>query len=136
MATKVIDYSQHYFEQVVKKTLPRNRRGKFVIIKSAGDRYIVFSPRDFTTYHANIVEHFFEDKSVKGSYNDKQDKYDIFSSEWKIEGGGHWELNSDSKRLRIYGESLAYGAVDLKEIIDTVEKLKAFVDVSLVTESN
>lgn len=110
----LLDYSGQYFKTVKKISVPRKRGGKFVQIFDLenGNEYVVLSPRDFSTYHANIVERFCTLNKIAGSYNSKKDFFAIRDDAWTVSGGGAWMIDDDRKTLELSGESKAYGAFE------------------------
>lgn len=116
MPLSVVDYRQVFYVVLNNEQIPRKCRGKFVLFAHDEERFAVFSPRGLSRYHANIVERFLSLRSISGYYNDKGDRYDTYSSDWQIQGGGHWELNEEKGTLCIFGFSQAYGGVDLNEL--------------------
>jgi len=104
MELTLIDYSNQYFSSP-----PRQRRGKFIQVLSEDTEYIVMSPREQSTFHANIAERFFSSLGVRGQYNHKRDNFRIGHPGWTILGGGHWELDEDAGKLTLSGLSMAYG---------------------------
>ena len=68
-----LDYSQIYFSCVARKDIPPVRAGKFVQLANGRKEYVVLSPKQLSTYHANIVERFFHRQDVPGEYNAARD---------------------------------------------------------------
>jgi hypothetical protein len=64
-----IDYTPLYYATIAKAAMPPVISGKFVQIRNESTEYLVLSPKEFTKYHANIVERFFFDKGIEGSYD-------------------------------------------------------------------
>lgn len=122
MKVTVVDYSEVYFVTLQDEEIPRKRDGKFVLLDNAHDRYVIFSPRGLSRYHANIAERFLELKGVKGKYNAKKDVFLPESQDWEIVGGGHWTVDEDEGTLRLYGYSQAYGGVDLRELCECLQE--------------
>jgi len=54
----LIDYSEIYYSSVAKTAMPDKLTGKFVQIRNDNTEYLIFSPKEFTPYHANLVEQF------------------------------------------------------------------------------
>lgn len=114
-----IDYSVEWFNQYEQGSPPVRRGGKFVVLSYQDQAcYMIFSPIQQSGYHANIVEHFTQTQQLTGSYNHKRDSYSVDSNEWQILGGGHWKLDEEAGLLRLFGRSMAYGAVEnLKDLM-------------------
>jgi len=112
--TKVfIDYTKLYYTAIAKTSVPPATSGKFVRIRNESTDYLVFSPKDFTKYHANIVERFCLDNGVEGSYDHDCKRYDIYDQAWIVTGGGKYELDKKRKVIKLYDESMAYGKFEL-----------------------
>ncbi|MBM4088568.1 MAG: hypothetical protein FJ276_03950 [Planctomycetes bacterium] len=122
----VVDYSDAFFVELRQEPVPGCRGGKFVQIAHRGDHYFVFSPRDLSPYHADIVERFLALRGVEGFYNEKGDLFQPESREWEVVGGAHWMLDEELRVLRVYGESLAYGRLDLDRVAQTLRDAGAF----------
>lgn len=110
----ITDYSARHFGPV----MPKSREGKFIIVEGEGARHIVFSPKGYRTFHANIAEEFLNAQGISGSYNHKRDHYNINHPGWRIMGGGHWRLSG--RRLELLGESLAYGKFASDGLLDAL----------------
>ena len=116
MTFTIVDYRQVYFVVLNNGHIPPRCRGKFVLVSNRDEQFAVFSPGGMSRFHADIVERFLSLRGVTGQYNAKRDHYNCNSSEWEIQGGGHWELDEEKGRLLIFGRSQAYGRVDLDEL--------------------
>ena len=115
-----IDYSEIYYSSVAKTPVPDKRTGKFVQIRHNDTEYLVFSPKEFAPYHADIVERFCLEKGLHGSYDSRSKRFDIHDPGWVIVGGGKFEIDKAEKYIRLYDNSMAYGRFDnegLKEKI-------------------
>jgi hypothetical protein len=117
-----IDYSEMYYSSVAKTPVPDKRTGKFVQIRHNDTEYLVFSPKEFAPYHADLVKQFCSDRGLNGSYDSRSKRFDIHDPGWVIVGGGkyEYEIDKSEKHIRLYDNSLAYGRFDnegLKEKI-------------------
>ena len=124
-----IDYSKRYYAEVVRTTVPPVINGKFVQIRTESTLYLVFSPTEFTKYHANIVERFCLDKGIEGDYGPEKKRYDIYDQAWRVLGGGKFERDSNKKAIKLYDDSMAYGKFDtsgLKEMISALPEFSGF----------
>lgn len=126
-----IDYSIHYFTEVVRKAVPEKRQGKFIQVRrySTDTEYLVLSVRELSAYHANIAERFFKEHGVAFRYNRKRDFLEVDSPDWEIVGGGMWEIDAGEKTLKLFGQSQAYGAFEsmgMKSRLTKVPALKGF----------
>jgi hypothetical protein len=115
-----IDYTQLYYSAIAKTEIPLLRSGKFVQIRDESTGYLVFSPKDFTKYHANIVERFCLDNGVEGSYDHDGKRYNIYDQAWIVIGGGKYELDKTRKVIKLYDESMAYGKFELLGLRETI----------------
>ena len=68
----LIDYTPFYYTSLAGTPVPAVVAGKFVQIRNGDTLYLVFSPKELTKYHANIVERFCMDKGIEGSYDAKR----------------------------------------------------------------
>jgi hypothetical protein len=109
MAVIFIDYTRLYYTKIAKTGVPPAISGKFVQIRNESTDYLVFSPKEFTKFHANIVERFCLDKGLEGSYDHEGKRYDISDGAWVVTGGGKYDLDGKRKSINLYDESLAYG---------------------------
>jgi len=124
-----IDYSETYYMNVAKTALPESRAGKFVQIRKKATEYLVFSPKEFAPYHADLVGRFCSDKGIKGSYSDEGKRFNIHNTAWAVIGGGRFEMNIAKRYIRLYDNSMAYGRFDpagLKEKILSVDELSGY----------
>ncbi len=129
MAIVFVDYSPLYYSSVTKTALPSWIKGKFVQIRNESTLYLVFSPSEFTKYHADIVRRFCLDRGIEGSYNAEKKRYDVYDKAWKIQGGGKFESDTAKKTLRLYDDSMAYGKfgkTGLREIFSTLPEFSGF----------
>lgn len=117
MTTHIIDYSREFFsDDVPNKNKTVKRSGKFVVLQNSNEQWIVFAPKEMVTFHAQIVERFFLSRGVVGDYNSKRDSYRIISDDWYIDGGGFWEIDSETDSLILSGSSAAYGPANLRAV--------------------
>jgi hypothetical protein len=130
----LIDYTPFYYISLAGIPVPPVTTGKFVQIGNGYMLYLVLSPKEFTKYHANIVERFCMDKATEGSYDAKREKFTIFDRSWVIIGGGKFERDTNKKAIKLYDNSMAYGkfhAAGLKEMLGT---LPEFVGYNILVE--
>lgn len=129
MTIEVIDYSTLYYTAIAKTAVPPVITGKFVQIRNDAALYLVFSPREFTNYHANIVERFCMDKGLEGSYDPERKRYDIYDQTWEILGGGKFEMDTNKKSIKLYDNSKAYGrfeAAGLNEFLNALPEFSGY----------
>jgi hypothetical protein len=120
----LIDYSERYYSELKGTGAPPDRTGKFVQIREERAEYLVLSPREYSYYHANIVEIFFLSKGIVGRYNAKGDVYEMDHPDWTIVGGGTWTMDGKGRELRLLGSSEAYGKFDPEGLKQRIESLK------------
>jgi hypothetical protein len=126
MTFELIDYSPLYYTEIAKTDVPPIIIGKFVQIRNESMEYLVFSPKDFTKYHANIVERFCLDKGLEGSYDPDGKRYDIYDREWDIVGGGKFEIDTTKQTIRLFDDSMAYGKFDSRGLPEKVSSIRAY----------
>ena len=129
MPTVLIDYIPFYYTSVVQTAIPPVVSGKFVQIRNGKMLYLVLSPKEFTKYHANIIERFCMDKGIEGSYDAKREKFFISDQAWQVIGGGKFERDANKKAIKLYDNSMAYGkfgATGLKEMLMTLPEYSSY----------
>jgi len=125
----LIDYTPFYYTSLAGTPVPAVVIGKFVQIRNGNTLYLVLSPKEFTKYHANIVERFCMDKCIEGRYDVKREKFTITDHEWQIVGGGKFELDANKKAIKLYDNSIAYGKFDttgLKEMLGALPEFSGY----------
>lgn len=103
------DYSSIYYKHIKHIEKPSKRAGKFIQIKHRDTEYLIFSPKEYTRYHADLVEKFCLEKKISGTYNRQLKRYEILDPSWVILGGGKFEIDEKEKVLYLYDNSMAYG---------------------------
>lgn len=126
MTIVFIDYTQLYYTVIMKTVVPPVRSGKFVQIRHGSTEYLVFSPKDFTKYHANIVERFCLDKGIEGGYDSGGKHYDISDRAWIVAGGGKYEIDTDKKAIKLFDNSMAYGKFDILGLREKILSMPEF----------
>jgi hypothetical protein len=134
MAIELIDYTHLYYIAIAKTDVPQVIIGKFVQIRNKLMEYLVLSPKDFTKYHANIVERFCLDKRIKGNYDPDRKRYDIYGQEWDIGGGGKFEIDTTKQTIRFYDDSMVYGKFDSRGLPEKVNSIPAFSGFSVILD--
>jgi hypothetical protein len=134
MAIVFIDYTHLYYAAIAKTAVPAVMSGKFVRIRSESTDYLVFSPKEFTKYHANIVERFCLDKGIEGSYDAEGKRYEIADSAWTVAGGGKYEIDRNKKAIKLYDNSMAYGKFDGAWLRDAILSILDFSGFSIQIE--
>ncbi len=126
MAMVFIDYAHLYYKAIVHTEAPPVISGKFVQIRNEATEYLVFSPKEFAKYHANIVERFCLDKGIEGSYDPEGKRYVIADRAWSVDGGGKYEIDTKKKTIRLYDNSMAYGKFNIQGMKKKILSLTAF----------
>jgi hypothetical protein len=129
MLMTLIDYTPFYYTSLAGTPVPPVVAGKFVQIRNGNALYLILSPKEFTKYHANIVERFCMDKGIEGNYDSKREKYTITDQAWEVIGGGKFERDTNEKAIKLYDNSMAYGKFDatgLKEMLGTLPDFSGY----------
>ena len=129
MKFTVIDYSDLYYTKSATVRKPKRIYGKFVQMRHEGVEYLLFSPKEFSKYHADIVKMHCREKGIAGVYNVPAKRFDIDDPSWVILGGGKFDLDLEDKVIRLYDNSMAYGRFEesgLKEKILTNEEMSEY----------
>jgi len=129
-----IDYTPFYYTSLARTALPPVTTGKFVQIRHGGDLYLVLSPKELTKYHANIIERFCMDKGLEGNYDAKREVYRIHDRAWEILGGGKFERDTNTKAIKLYDNSMAYGKFRSEGLKGALEKLTEFSGYEILVE--
>ena len=129
-----IDYTGLYFAAVAKTAVPDLTSGKFVRIRNEAADYFVFSPKEFSKYHANIVERFCLDKGIEGRYDPERKRYDIIDRSWTILGGGKFDKDTLRKVFRLYDDSMAYGKFEKQGLREAINALPEFSGFTVLIE--
>lgn len=127
-----VDYIETYYSDKAKTPVPDKINGKFVQIRNKQAEYLVFSPRELTLYHANIVERFCLDRGLKGAYAGEEKRFDIREPGWEVVGGGKFDIDTPLKQARLYDNSLAYGRFDSKGLKKKISSTGKFPGYSIV----
>jgi hypothetical protein len=120
------DFSETYYRDIAGADPPDRVEGKFVQIRKGASEYLIFSPREFTKYHADVVERFSKDRGIAGVYDSAHKRFDILDPEWTVIGGGKFEMDRKKKRIRLYDDSMAYGKFDRKGLMEKILSLAVF----------
>ncbi len=126
MAMIFIDYTRLYYTAIKQAGSPPVTSGKFVQIRHEFTDYLIFSPTEFTKYHANIVERFCMDKGIEGGYVSRGKRYDIADRAWIVVGGGKYEIDETKKTIKLYDNSMAYGKFNIQGLRENLHSLPRF----------
>jgi hypothetical protein len=130
----LIDYTPLHYTSVARTPVPAVTTGKFVQIRKGGERYLILSPKEFTKYHANIIERFCMDKGIEGQYDARREKFTIHDQAWEILGGGKFERDAKKKTIKLYDNSMAYGKFKAEGLKETLTSLPEFAGYEITIE--
>ena len=115
-----IDYSEMRYRGFGGTEIPERYTGKFVQIRKGSAEYLVFSPKEFTRFHADIVRHFCREREIPGIFNSQNKSFDIHDPSWVVAGGGKFEVDRGKKLLHLYDNSMAYGKFDRRGLKEKI----------------
>jgi hypothetical protein len=121
-----IDYPHLSCASIAKTGVPSVISGKFVQIRNEAVEYLVFSPKEFAKYHADIIKRFCLDKRIEGGYDSERKRYVIDDRAWVIVGGGKFEMDAGKRAVRLYDNSMAYGKFDVLGLREKILSLREF----------
>jgi hypothetical protein len=124
----VIDYSGFLRPRAAGETAPDRTAGKFVQVRHNDSEYLIFSSRELSPYHADLVERFCEGWKIPGRYVRERKRYDIHDPEWVVAGGGKFEADRAKKSILLYDNSMAYGRFDAKGLKEKIQRTKELAD--------
>ena len=122
MRVILIDYARKYYT----KALPDKFSGKFVQLKKGSSEYLIFSPGESDRYHADIIRRFCAEREIAGAYDNANKHFSIHEPSWSVVGGGKFEIDRDTKDLRLYDNSMAYGKFDARGLKEKIFSLETF----------
>jgi hypothetical protein len=121
-----IDYSKKYYRKFAGTDVPDQFIGKFVQVRNLLTEYLIFSPKEFTPYHADIVERFCTEQKIPGIYKKTDKRYEILDPEWIVACGGKFAIDRQKKNIRLYDDSMAYGKFDKSGLKKKILSLEDF----------
>jgi hypothetical protein len=124
----IIDYSGFLCPSAAGGTATDRTAGKFVQIRNNDSEYLIFSPRELTPYHADLVEKFCEERKIPGRYVRERKRYDIHDPDWVVAGGGKFEADRERKSILLYDNSMAYGRFDAKGLKEKIHRTIELAD--------
>ena len=92
---------------------PAESGGKFVRIDFGDGRHYVFALAADCEYHANIAYVFAQQFSLPARWSVGRSTLYAEDDRWTIVGGGRWYVDQRAGAVYLYGNSTAYGALDL-----------------------
>jgi len=123
-----VDHSELGHSGVPKTAVARKQNGKFVQLRHKDTEYLVFSSKEFASYHTDIVERFCREKDIPGVYNASGKRFVIHDPAWVIVGGGKFEIDKTEKYILVYDNSMAYGRFESKGLKDKIGAIKELKD--------
>lgn len=134
MKTVLIDYAEEYYSNTAKIPVPDKRTGKFVQIRNDTTEHLIFSPKEFSPYHADIIERFCRQRGIAGVYNRAHKCFEIHEPEWVIIGGGKFDFDKKGKYIRLYDDSMAYGKFDSEGLLERILQVKGLRGYKVILE--
>ncbi|MEJ2695182.1 MAG: hypothetical protein P8013_00890 [Candidatus Sulfobium sp.] len=134
MKTVIVDYRETASGKRGPSAIRPRTNGKFLQVRHDDTEYILFSPREVTPYHSDLLERFCRERGIKGSYDSKRKRYDIRESSWTVEGGGKFDIDTVRKYIRLYDNSMAYGKFDAAGLKDKVLLVKGLAGYRVMIE--
>ena len=89
---------------------------KFVVIKTAHQTVLVIGPVKLYRYHSNLVDGFCRMQDIPAAWAGKANRVEVYDRSVKVLGGGHFNVEPESRRIRFYGQSTTYGPFDAKTV--------------------
>ena len=129
-----VDYSESFYLTGTSSNSADKVTGKFVQVKNDAIEYLIFSPKELTPYHADIVQRFCSEMGIYGVYVDASKRFDIHNPGWIVIGGGRFEIDKERENIRLYDNSMAYGKFDTKGLKEKICSIDKFKDFSLEIE--
>jgi len=130
---RVVDYTTEYHPKAGDGDVHHTGRGKFVHLRGPDGEYLVLSPIGLTKYHAQVVARFCRDREDASFLMAPTGETGSFTMHgWTICGGGHFHFDRESRTLRLYGRSQAYGAFDAKRLPNLISGTGGWDDVTIV----
>jgi len=129
-----VNYASAYYADIAGTPEPGQYQGKFVQIRRGEAEYLVFSPKAFTRFHADIVERFCGEHEIAGVYRSENKIFKMLDAAWRVVGGGKFEMDREKKLLRIYDNSMAYGKFEGKGLKEKILSLAGFSDYKVLIE--
>lgn len=114
--------------------VPEQWDGKFVQVRRDNDEYLLFSPKGFTPYHADIVKKFSIEKGLAGTFSKPKMRFDIEEPGWEVTGGGKYMINRRVMTLRLYDNSMAYGRFDTKDLKERIHMIQELSEYTVTIE--
>lgn len=124
----LVDYSEIAFE-LSKLPFPSRREGKAIHVRGGKDDFFVMAPIHFCRFHSDIAARFLELRKI--SVRKFSERTEPMHPDWRISGGCFFEMDDESRRLKIWGESDAYGGVDLDWLRAQLESTDDLSSVSI-----
>jgi hypothetical protein len=107
---------------------------KFVVIKRERRIHLVVGPVSLYRYHASLVNGFCRRYEIPASRAKGGHRVEIFDHSIRVLGGGHVSVDSESRRIRLFGQSTAYGQFDVDTVSSILKRGSFFSGYSLLID--
>lgn len=134
MKTVVINYNAADSRRGSPEAVPSHITGKFLQLTHDDTEYLIFSPKEITPYHADILERFCCERDIKGTYDTGRKCYTADALSLTVVGGGKFEIDTAVKSIRIYDNSMAYGKFNPYGLKEKILGLKELAGYSVTIE--
>ena len=129
-----VDYSERYYSEGAGTPMPEKRRGKFLQVRNSDTEFLIFSPTELTPFHSDIMERFCRERGIEGASQGRHKRFTIHDPSWVIVGGGKFEFDKVRKYLRLYDDSMVYGAFDRKGFKEKILRVVQLADTEVNIE--
>lgn len=102
---------------------------KFLIVDYRSELHLLFGPVKRFTYHAMLLDQYCTDNVIASAWLKRNELLQVLDRQLQVMGGGWMEFLPDSKSLRIFGASTAYGRFhqpSLNKILSGITVLSPF----------
>lgn len=105
---------------------------KFVLIKKDSRIHLVIGPVNLFRYHANLVDTFCRCYEIPASKARGTQRVEIYDRSVRVLGGGQATVNPESRSVRFYGQSTAYGQYDTDAVKAILQRSSLFAGFSVL----
>ena len=107
---------------------------KFVLIRRERRIHLVVGPVGLFRYHANLVDGFCRRHEIPASKARGARQVEIYDRSISVLGGGHVSVDPESRKIRFFGRSSAYGPFDTKAVSSILERGSFFTGYSILID--
>ena len=107
---------------------------KFVLIRTERRIHLVVGPIGLFRYHANLVDGFCRRHDIPASKARGSHRVEIYDRAVHVLGGGHVSVDSESRRIRFFGRSTAYGPFDVDTVSSILKRGSFFSGYSILID--